>query len=246
MSRSAKFSAVVTAFLLFSSTANAQQPVYDPLEPLNRSVFAFNTVVDKYSLEPIAKGYRYVVPAYARARITNFLDNISAPITIINSLLQGDVKNTGDTLARFALNSTFGLLGFYDLAAYEGIYSRDEDFGQTMAIYGVPSGPFVMLPLLGPSTIRDTAGRAVDGAVIDPVDYTVDYYGLERELWIARIVRVINYREKNIENVESLRRGSVDPYLALRSAYIQNRRNDILNGRGTDRLDDAFSDAFSE
>ncbi len=237
--------AVLVMGMTLASKANAQQ-IYDPLEPYNRAIYKFNSVIDYYALEPIARGYRYVVPRYGRVRIDNFLDNLSIPISAVNSLLQGDLKNTGDTIARFALNSTFGLFGFYDLASYEGIKVREEDFGQTLAVYGLKSGPFVMLPLLGPSTARDTAGRMIDGIALDPVDYAIDYYGVERERWIVRGVRVINYREKNIENIEALRNGSVDPYVSLRSAYLQKRENEILNGRGTERLDDAFSDAYAD
>ncbi len=141
--------------------------VYDPLEPWNRAVFSFNLEVEKALLRPIAKGYEAVTPEIVQDRVSDFLGFLKTPLTLVNNLLQGDLEGAANTTARFMVNGTIGLLGFIDVME-EAVPPRDEDFGQTLAVWGVPSGNFMMLPILGPSTLRDTAGRLGEG-LADPM-----------------------------------------------------------------------------
>ncbi len=138
--------------------------VRDPWEGLNRRLFATNLVIDKYTLEPAAKSYRAVTPRRLRRGISNMLANMRAPKNVANNLLQGRPLETSKSIFRFAINSTIGIGGFFDVAAKMGVQRREEDFGQTLAVWGVPSGPYLFVPLLGPSTVRDTLGAMVDNA----------------------------------------------------------------------------------
>ncbi|GBC59717.1 ABC transporter [Desulfonema ishimotonii] len=136
--------------------------VYDPLEPLNRRIYKFNTVVDNNILEPVVRGYKKVVPSFIRTGLSNFFSNIGEIPVMLNCLLQTKSEKSGEVLARFMVNTTAGIFGFWDPATNMGLIKYNEDFGQTLAVYGVPAGPYIVLPILGPSTLRDTTGKVMD------------------------------------------------------------------------------------
>jgi phospholipid-binding lipoprotein MlaA len=225
----------VVALALLAAPALAQDEVHDPLEPLNRGVFHVNRVVDGLLLEPAARIYRMVTPQFFRTGVTNFLANLSTPVVLANDLLQGEFERAELTLGRFMMNTILGVGGVIDVGGKLGMPARHyEDFGQTLAVYGVGSGPYLMLPLLGPSNGRDAVGRVVDLA-FDPltglgvVDVTilVDPTGIT----LARTgAEALSLREANLEQVEELERSSIDLYAAVRTLYQQYRENQIRNG----------------
>ena len=211
----------------------------DPWEELNRGTFAFNKFFDKYVLAPLAKGYRIILPDELRTGVRNFFNNLKEPWTSINSALQGDFKNTGNSIARFCLNTTIGLLGIFDVATNLGFEKQKEDFGQTLAVYGVAPGPYLVLPLLGPSTVRDAIGR-VTGFVADPVTIALEREGKENWIWIGTAIKGIDFREQNLEKIDNLEATSVDFYATVRSLYLERRNRMIRNEAVNDQ--DPFQD----
>lgn len=202
----------------------------DPLEPMNRAIFQFNEVADKVVLRPVAVGYRTVVPKGVRIGIRNFLNNITSPITILNALLQGEGVRARDTFGRFMTNTILGLGGLIDVATDAGIPQHYEDFGQTLAVWGVEPGPYLVLPLLGPSGFRDGFGELADGA-IDPAGYYIrENYGWEGSA-VRYTVDAVDWRAANLKTIDELRKSSLDFYATVRSAYRQRRAFEIRNGR---------------
>ncbi len=198
-------------------------PISDPLEPLNRGVFAFNNTLDRFLVEPVAKIYNAIFPDFFRDGVQNFMRNLRAPLIVGNNVLQGDFKGAGVATARFAINTTAGIAGLIDVAAAQGLEYQPEDFGQTLAVWGLGDGFYLVLPLLGPTTLRDGTGAFVD-AFADPVRL----YAFNRdEEWIyytRGLVEAVDNRARIIRAVDDLRRNSLDYYAAVRSAYTQNRR----------------------
>ena len=186
-------------------------------------------------LAPLAKGYRIILPKEVRTGVRNFFNNLKEPWTSINSALQGDLKNTGHSIARFCLNTTVGLLGIFDVATHLGFEKQKEDFGQTLAVYGVGSGPYLVLPLLGPSTLRDAIGR-VTGFVADPVTVALNREGKEDWVWIGTALKGIDFREQNLEKIDNLEATSVDFYATIRSLYLE-RRNRMIRNQSSDKQD---------
>lgn len=199
---------------------------YDPIEPVNRVIFDFNEFLDGLLLKPLAEGYRVLLPQEARDSIRNFLRNLRTPVILANDLLQADMERAGTTVARFLVNTTIGIGGLFDRAADVGYDYHDEDFGQTLGIYGVGGGPYLVLPVFGPSTVRDTGGMVVD-IFFDPLTYLAD----DPELFARRGVEGIDKRERNIETLDDLKRDSLDFYARIRSLYLQQREEEISNGR---------------
>lgn len=216
--------------LTLSACASAPNgTINDPLEGVNRTTLKINDVADRVILEPVAKGYRAVTPSAGRTVVANFLRNLNSPVVIGNQILQGDVQGTANATGRFVINSLAGFGGILDLAAEGGIEHEPEDFGQTLATWGVGDGMFVMLPLMGPSTLRDTSGMLVDGYA-DPLR-TYLFNIEEDHLHYTRVgVGVVSQREQLIEVISDLRRNSFDYYAAIRSAYVQNRQSLINDG----------------
>lgn len=218
----------------------------DPLEPMNRAIFSFNLGFDEILLEPAAKFYRRFGPPDIRDGISNFVNNWREPVTFVNDVLQAEPKRAGISLSRFLINSTFGLLGILDTASYWGIEGHDEDFGQTFAVWGFSEGPYLMMPILGPSNLRDFAGFTTD-FFLDPVSLW-----LEHKKWIyvryGRLaLRGLIYREENLETLDDLSKSSTDFYATLRSAYRQLRQYDINNGvLDLGAEDDLFDDIDDE
>ena len=207
----------------------------DPWENLNRGTFAFNQTFDKYLLAPLAKGYRLIFPAEIRTGVRNFLSNLSEPWSSINSALQGDLKNTGNTLARFIINSTIGILGIFDVATEIGFEKQKEDFGQTLAVHGVGPGPYLVLPFLGPSTVRDALGK-VTSLYADPVTLALERNNKDEWIWIGMALKGIDFREQNLEKIDNLEATSVDFYATIRSLYLE-RRNRMIRNQSADEQD---------
>ena len=216
------------AFLCFSitgcATTNQQMAgeVYDPLEDMNRAVFSVNEAVDKAVIEPVARGYRAITPKFVREGVTNFLRNLKSPINFANQVLQGDARGAAGDFTRFAMNTTIGVGGLFDVAAATGLEYQPEDFGQTLGVWGVGQGPYLVLPLMGPSSFRDAAGLLVD-TYADPV--RIYLYNTDNEKWYyARVAATgISTRESLLDVVDDLRKNSFDYYAAVRSAYMQKR-----------------------
>ncbi len=209
------------------SAARAQEPS-DPWEGLNRDLFAAHEVVDQAVVEPIARGYRALTPRPLREGVKNFLRNLRGPVIFTNDVLQGEVERAGVTAARFGVNTTLGLAGVLDPATSMGLERHDEDFGQTLGAWGVGAGPYIFVPLLGPTNLRDGAGRIVDSA-LDPLRWaTFDEAGEAR---IGRtILTGVAAREAVLDSVDDLRANSLDPYVSLRTSYGLLRESAIQNG----------------
>ena len=194
-------------------------------EGFNRGVYKFNDTLDRAALKPLAKGYRKVTPQFIRTGIGNVLSNIEYPGTFINQFLQGKwalgFKDTG----RFLINSTLGVAGIFDVATPLGLEKNDEDFGQTLAVWGVSSGPFVNLPLLGPSTMRDAPARALDWFT-NPLQYTDLPWEAE---WGNRVINVVHGRSELLPLDDTLQR-TYDPYVFIRDAWVQQREYNIFDG----------------
>jgi len=196
----------------------------DPWEPLNRHIHGFNAGLDKVTFKPLAKGYQKVIPKFLRTGIRNFSFNLIEPLHIINNLLQGKGKAALSETGRFLANSTFGLLGVVDVATDMGLERQPEDFGQTFAKWGVPDGPFVIVPFLGPFTLRGAIAMPLN-IFADPLIW-YDNASVRDKLYL---VRAIDLREK-LFTAESLLEGSQDRYLSIREAYLQHRRYLIFDG----------------
>lgn len=210
----------------FDTTA-FEDEIYDPLEPFNRAIFRFNNLADKIILEPTAKGYKKL-PSPVQSGISNFLNNLKMPLVIINQILQGQGSNAVESTGRFIVNTTAGVFGLIDVADKIGLEETEEDFGQTLATWGVGDGFYVVLPIFGPSNVRDSAGLFLT-AITDPVNA---YAVTEGEGWIVPLrttINAIDRRSKIIDEVNALRNNSVDYYAAVRSSYYQNRKAAILN-----------------
>lgn len=205
--------------------------INDPLEDVNRLTFDVNNFFDRNLLRPVAIAYRDVVPEFARNGVRNFLDNLESPVIFANDLLQGELDRGGATMARFVINTTVGIGGLIDVAEEIGIPQHSEDFGQTLGVWGAGSGPYLMLPFLGPSNLRDLGGRVVDTG-LDPLTY-VDWSDANLEAFpiARRALDVIDGRSRSIETLDNLEQSSVDYYAAVRSAYSQRREDEIRNGR---------------
>lgn len=197
----------------------------DPLEPLNRGVYQFNEGLDRAVLKPVAQAYQKVIPEFIRFSVSNFFSNINDIIVGLNNLLQGKFTAAYADLGRVAINTTLGLGGLFDVASEAGIERHNEDFGQTLGYWGVGDGPFLMLPLLGPSTGRDAVGNFVDHKA-DVVTY-VDPSHNRNQLWGTRIV---NRRAELLDASTVLQTAALDPYEFLRDAYLQRRRSLIYDG----------------
>jgi phospholipid-binding lipoprotein MlaA len=199
----------------------------DPLEPLNRGVFFVNQALDTMFIAPISEFYRYLIPWPIRQVVRNGLANLREPVTLANDVLQGNMGRAGDTASRFLLNSTVGLAGAFDVATDFGHPRAREGFEDTFAVWGVGEGPFLILPILGPSNVRDTVGYVADWFA-DPWPYLVS--GNTRDLVAGRtVLEFIDLRENLLEVVEEINRTSLDPYATVRSGYRQRRQAEINN-----------------
>ncbi len=197
----------------------------DPIEGLNRFTFAINELLDTVVFQPLAATYRVLLPQFVRDSIRSFMRNLNTPVILANDLMQGSWDRAETTLTRFVINTTVGVGGLWDPADDWGYPYHNEDFGQTLGVWGVGPYPYVVLPVLGPSTARDGVGIAVD-SYLDPLGYVLD-----QEILLARsFVQGIDFRSRNIETIDELKRDAVDYYARIRSVYLQRRVDEINNG----------------
>jgi len=204
-----------------------EDEVYDPFEGVNRAIFSFNNSADKVVLEPIAKGYKKLPPPI-QSGVGNFINNLKLPLAAVNQLLQGQGKNAMESTGRFLVNSTIGIFGLIDVADDIGLNQKEEDFGQTLATWGVGDGFYIVLPLFGPSNLRDTTGMVMT-MMTDPINA---YAASQGEAWaipMRTAANAIDQRSQIIDEVNALRNNSVDYYAAVRSSYYQNRKAAIMN-----------------
>jgi phospholipid-binding lipoprotein MlaA len=195
----------------------------DPLEPLNRALFVFNDKAYFWVMKPVAQGYAFVVPELARISVRNFFRNITMPVRFVNNLLQGKIRNSGVELLRFLINTTGGIGGLFDPAKDDfSLEPRNEDLGQTLGKYGLGHGFYLVLPLLGPSSLRDTVGQTGD-FFLNPVNY-VDDSGV---VIGAKVLNAENEVSLSIGEYEDLKKSAIDPYVAVRDAYSQYREKKV-------------------
>ena len=213
------------------------KPVKDCFESLNRSSFALNQGLDKAIFKPVAKGYRSLPPTI-RNGTSNVLVNLSSLITIPNNILQGEIKTAGINTGRFVINTTLGILGIFNVAEKMGFSEYEkEDYGQTLGVWGLGVGCYLVLPVLGPSTIRDTAGSFVNVLGGDPW-YNISTHGnneylTKSDYMATKILTGVDFRAKNLETIENLEKNSLDFYASVRSLYLQDRQKKILNKNAT-------------
>ena len=213
------------------------KPVKDCFESVNRATFALNQSLDKVLFKPIAKTYR-VLPSPVRTGTSNVIVNLSSLITIPNNVLQGEFKTAGINTGRFAVNTTIGILGIFDVAKKMGFSKYEkEDYGQTLGVWGVGAGCYLVLPVLGPSTVRDTAGSFINIVGGDPY-YNASTHGnneyLDRsDYMLTKALTAVDFRAKNLETLENLEKNSLDFYASVRSLYLQDRQRKITNTNAT-------------
>ena len=221
--------AVALAALLSGCATGPNANPRDPLEPFNRGVYKFNDAVDTAVLKPVATAYVKVTPAIFRTGVTNFFSNLSEPWSFVNNVLQGKGQAAGDNFGRFVMNTVFGVFGLADPASDAGIERHREDFGQTLGRWGVPSGPYLVLPLLGSSTVRDTAALPVDvqGNLLQQVDDNGALIGLYA-------LRAVNARAGLLRAGNVLEEAALDKYSFSRDVYLQVRRSEVYDGNEPD------------
>lgn len=229
----------------------AYEEANDPLEPFNRYMFEINYALDETLGKALAGWYYVALPDFAQDGVHNAILNLRSPVVLINDLLQGETDRAGETAGRFLINTTLGLGGLIDVAEEMGLEYHDEDFGQTLAVAGVEEGPYLMLPLLGPSNARDATGRVLD-LLFDPLTYLTFGTNLAyvTEISTARgVAGPLDLRARNLETLDEIRKGSLDYYATIRSLYRQDRADEIRNGapppNGFDLESDETSDILS-
>ena len=223
--------------------SGSQDTANECFEGFSRTMFKLNRGLDTVIFEPVARGYR-ALPVPIRKGTGNVVDNLRSLLTISNNVLQGDFRNAGNTAGRFVINSTVGILGIWDPAAALGLEERGkEDFGQTMGVWGANSGCYFVLPILGPTTVRDAAGL-VGNFFLDPLYHVTHNSEIHNRLagngnysehnyYYYRGTGAVDFRAKNIESWDSLEENSIDLYASLKSLYLQNRKQKILNSKST-------------
>lgn len=238
IARSCLVAAALTCLLGCAGDAAARkEPANpDPFEPFNRVMYDINDLGDRYLARPVAKAYEAGTPRVFRMGANNFLENLRYPITIVNDFLQGKVRQGGQDLARFAINSTVGLFGLFDPASAAGLEVHDEDFGQTFSVWGLPQGPYLVVPVFGPYTVSsgigDLAGTQASFIVEGPWD---------RSTRNALMIWYLVHRRYSVLPADEQLREAFDPYIFLRDAYLQNRRYKIYDGHPP--YDDLYPEA---
>lgn len=225
---------LVMAALLAGCATQANR---DPLEGLNRGIYKFNDVADKAVVKPVAGAYKAALPSPVRTGVNNFFDNLTTLTTMINNLLQFKFSRAMDDAGRFVINTTFGVAGLIDVASKDGVPKHNEDFGQTLGHWGVGSGPYLVLPFVGPSTVRDTAGFAVDTTFFDPI-YQLNDIRTRNQLYI---VKLIDTRAQYLPASDLLDEAALDPYAFMRDAYLQRRESQVQDGKIVER-DNSYYD----
>jgi phospholipid-binding lipoprotein MlaA len=246
-------SVLVLLFSLFLSGCASLDGLTDPSDPFesyNRSMNSFNSSVDSYVLKPVAKGYDAITPSLVQKGVGNFFSNLDDVLVIFNDLFQFKFVHLASDTGRFLVNSTIGLFGLIDWASDIGLEKHNEDFGQTLGYWGVSSGPYLILPFFGPSTVRDAGGRLADSSYLDPINNEVE------EQWIypsrdgnttigLTIVKVVDIRTGLLKAESVLNEAALDPYIYVREAFLQRRNNLVHDGNppiDSDWDDDALFD----
>ncbi|MGC6472275.1 MAG: VacJ family lipoprotein [Parvibaculales bacterium] len=226
-----KFSRFLLIFFMafgLSACASTSNGTYDPLEPVNRVMFDVHNSIDRAVLKPAAKAYG-ILPEPARQGVGNFFSNLGEPFSMVNNLLQGKFTKAGASLARFGINSTIGLAGLIDVASAMGIERHKEDFGQTLGHYGVGPGPYIFIPVLGPTTLRDGAGQVgtttLDSNAWDEAGVTDSEYAG------ATVLNGLHFRHEGLDLLDEIEKSSIDYYASVRSLYLQNRASEIKDGK---------------
>jgi len=202
----------------------------DPLEPLNRKTFAFNQFLDRVLIKPVALGYRHLIPQKGRNAVRHFLDNLNEPIVLINDVLQGRLKSAATTTGRFVVNSTAGIGGLSDVASHNRLPRQTGDFGQTLSHWGFGEGPYLILPVVGPTNPRDGIGRGVD-IYFDPFRYIAKSYHYPTSVTVGRtILDGVDQRERNIAPLDEMQHEAVDYYASFRSLFRQHRAAELNTG----------------
>ncbi|MES2635773.1 MAG: VacJ family lipoprotein [Pseudomonadota bacterium] len=239
------YSKLITLFtscliaILISGCATTNK---DPLESVNRGVYKFNDVADKVVIKPVATAYKKITPSPIRKGFNNFFNNLGSITTVLNDLLQLKFAHAFTDAGRFVINTTFGLAGFIDVASMDKIPNRKEDFGQTLGYWGVGNGAYLVLPLLGPSSVRDATGFAIDSITSDPITYThnIGEIRLHNQL---RTAQLIDRRAQLLDAGDLVDNASLDPYSFLRDAYLQRRASQVTDGAVNLDADDGFEPA---
>ena len=239
-------------FLVVKKAFSNEAEVNDCFETLNRATFAFNMGLDKVIFKPVSKGYRKL-PSPIRTGTSNALNNLSNLITVPNNILQGDFRSAANNSARFLINTTIGIVGIFDPANSLGFEKGEkEDFGQTLGVMGVGEGCYLVLPVLGPSTVRDTVGSLIsmnggdvwyNVTVRDDEEYVKEFK--ESDYWVSRVTSGVDFRAKNLEAFDAMEKNSVDLYATVRSLYLQDRKKKIDNSSGkTEAMEDGDWDSL--
>ena len=234
---------LLTCVLALVVSGCATQANKDPLEGMNRGIYKFNDVTDKYAFKPVATAYKAVAPTPVRKGFNNFFNNLGSLTTVLNDLLQLKFANAFTDAGRFIINSTFGIAGFIDVAGMDNIPNHKEDFGQTLGYWGVGNGPYLVLPFLGASTLRDTTGFVVDRVTSDPITYTHNIGEVRLHNQI-RAAQFLDTRTELLDAKDIVDDASLDPYAFMRDAYLQRRESLIADGNVmTQPADDGFEPA---
>ena len=226
----------------FAGADEGAGEVYDPWEPMNTNVFEFNRQVDRFVLKPVAKGYDFILPDLVQVGVSNFFSNLRFAPRFLNNVFQGKFKGAGIEVGRFLINSTVGIAGFFDLAKKVDLVTPEEDFGQTLGFYGVKPGPYLVLPLLPPFTVRDFAGYVGD-VFLNPINWLVvpiiEVDGVPSVIAHknrmtssiiqtgSRVGEIVNERSRNLEKFQGVEEATLDLYTAVRNAYLQKRAQAI-------------------
>ncbi len=224
--------------ITFASAGNLRaERAWDPIESVNRGIFSFNDTMDVYVFEPVAKGYDSVMPEFAKTGVSNFFSNLRYPVNLVSDLIQLRFGQALTHTGRFVVNSTIGVAGLVDVASDLGLEKKEEDFGLALARLGMPAGPYLVLPFLGPSNIRDGIGTCADTA-LDPI-YWVSFSDLSSDAeWAisggTTAVKFVNKRASMLEAIKAAKESAVDYYLFVQSAYYQYRTGEIYDGNPPD------------
>jgi len=228
---------LLLAASILSGCASTNAPKADPFEGMNRATFAFNDTVDRAVLKPVAQGYQYITPQFVRTGVSNAFSNVGDVSVAVNNFLQGKPGAAASDVGRVLVNSTLGILGLFDVASPMGLDKHNEDFGQTLGRWGVGSGPYLVVPLMGPSTIRDVLGR--------PVDSYAGYYRYVEHIPTRNVlfgVELIAVRESLLNTSKTLEEASLDRYQFLRDAYLQRRLSQVYDGQAPSAKKEQLAD----
>jgi len=220
-----RLAALLLAALLTGCATTGERDARDPWEGFNRKSFAFNEKLDEVVLKPVATGYQKIVPGFAREGVSNFFDNLEDIGTTLNNFLQGKPKEGASDLGRFVVNTVFGVFGLWDVATPLGLDKHEEDFGQTLGWWGVPSGPYVVIPLLGPSSARDAPAK-----LVDPQWYWPRLIKNDTVYWSVWTFDKVRQRANLLKAESVLEEAALDRYTFIRDAWIQRRRNQVYDG----------------